>query len=77
MLTYSNGKEQILCNADTPTINIGGKVVECSDYAKKGTKALWELKEEAWIIETKGKTFVGFVSPQKRKERGIDDPDKI
>lgn len=52
-------------------------IEQCSMYTRKGEMDMWEMKEQAWILEVKKGKTIGFLSPMdaKKKHMGTtDDP---
>lgn len=50
---------------------IPAPVSECSDYHPINTPTKFEMKEVAWVLETKKGKVIGFLSPEEAKEKGI------
>ena len=49
-------------------------VYKCTDYDHKLSKDLWELKEEAWIIDTNSRSkFLGFAKPKSDRHTKLVD----
>lgn len=47
-------------------------VVECSDYASKVDKSLYEMKQIGWVLATKNGKTIGFVSAREAKKKSED-----
>lgn len=67
-LQYQKGDVLSYCAAFR--IPLHDEVAECTSFETKGTKGLWELEKDAWILEVSKTRKIGFVSPLERKRRG-------
>lgn len=52
-------------------------VVECSEYANKTNKSLYDMEKIGWVLAMKNGKTIGFLSPRAAKEKAekheIDD----
>ena len=67
-MIHSDGSERILCFANGNGFEVEDKVVECTQYANKTQKSLYDLKEIGWVLNMKGKTILGFKPPNKKDD---------
>lgn len=44
-------------------------IVSCSEYANKLDKSEYEMKEIAWVLETKNGKPIGFISPNEARKK--------
>lgn len=47
-------------------------VEQCSSYARKGEMDMWEMKEQAWVLEVKKGKTIGFQSPAERRKHNME-----
>ena len=60
--------EEIRHCSETPSNSppIPFRVVECTDYHRKGQTTLYEMREIAWVLRTDSKRkVIGFSSPEE------------
>lgn len=63
----SVGDVQTSCSRGMSNTLIKGFVVECSAYDFEFQYADSRMSEQAWILERRGKTIIGFRPPEKRE----------
>lgn len=66
-----NGKTLTKCAYFDRPLNT--YVRTCTGHSQKHETSLWEMKQQAWILEVKKGKKIGFVSPDKRsKEQDLE-----
>lgn len=50
-------------------------IEQCSTYTRSGEMDMYEMKEQAWILEVKKGNAIGFLSPLEAKKKGIQTND--
>jgi len=67
--TDETGPTLVLCQALYPPLQIQKPVTTCSEFKHRDSLNLDEMREIAWTVRIKGKSFIGFETPEDRRKR--------
>jgi hypothetical protein len=73
----ADSEERIYCaKLDAPSL-VPLRVVQCNKYDDRSTPSLYDYQQIAWVLETSPSRKIGFVSPEKRRNKFGHMPDVL
>ena len=66
-----NGDDRVIvssCGAHGSSVHVSEPVKTCS-YFDFRWKYAYEMRDKAWVLETRKGQIIGFIAPEKQKDR--------